>query len=319
MSDLFDLNITSLISPYINSNNFPISFKIDNFYSYADPLSSVIFTMDPMFFKHISNSYKVNKFKKSKDYKTAKTLFEMSELKKKFDKLRKDRTMFFQFDMSKYFPLNNKVPNHNPNIYWSLYKYGRYIDARPTERINKSNSFYCCKYQIFDNLETNNFMLLWRDLEPLLISETFKLQLPYVSSDYLIKLLKPYLDLQYKFINIIDLKAEYFKHCLHLLKTDYNFRIAKKFKKSETKFFWNPGFESPRISFSLLINDAYLIAIFYGKPVSYSSELDSCMFIYSNINPAEDEELKKLKDDLAYVLNNEFILEVKKNSHQSGG
>jgi hypothetical protein len=279
----------------------------------------IFLVIDPRFFKQVSSSYIVNKFKKSENYKTAKTLFEMSEIKKDLDKLEKDNIMSLQFDILKCFPLNSNIPDSD--VYWSLSKYNQNINVSLFERKNKLCPWECrSEVKIFDNLKSGILHILWRDLETLLIGKTFKLQLPYISNDYLIKLLKSYLDLQYRFINIIDLKTGYFEYGLHALETDYNFKIAKKFKNSETKFFWYPEFEEcPKTSFLLLTNDTYLIAMFYGESNPYSSELDSCMFIYSNINPVEDEELKKLKDGLAYVLNNEFILEVKKNSHQSGG
>jgi hypothetical protein len=313
MFDISCVKVISFISPYINSSNFPINFKVSDFYSHCDPLDLILLVMDPTFFKQVSSSYIVNKFKKSEDYKTAKTLFEMSEIKKNLDRFKKDNTMSLQFDILKCFPLNSNISDSN--IYWSLFKYKQHIGASLFERGNKFRPWeYRSELQIFDNLKSHIFHILWCDLETLLISKTFKLQLPYISNDYLIKLLKSYLDLQYRFINIIDLKTGYLKHGLHVLETDYNFKIVKKFKNSEPKFFWYPKFEEyPKTSSLLLTNDAYLIAMFHEGSNPHSSELDSCMFIYSNINPAEDEELKKLKDGLEYVLNNEFILEIKKS------
>jgi hypothetical protein len=266
--------------------------------------------MDSMLSKYISNSYIVNKFKKSENYKTAKTLFELLKIKKNLDEFREGYIEFLEFDVSKYFPLNNKVSD--PKIVWRLYKkYYDYIIAIPTKLI--SHTIYNCYYQFFDNLKSKDFLILWCDLEPLLISETLKLQLPYVSNNYLIKLLKSYLDLQYKFINMIDFKIGYLEHCLHMLQTDYGFKIIKNLEKFRTNFFWYPKLGDLKTSFSLLTNDTYLIAIFYGKSYPYSSDISFCAFIYSNINPIENKELEKLKNDLSYLINYEFILEIENN------
>jgi hypothetical protein len=299
--------LASFISPYIDSSSFPINFEVDRI-STNQPIYPINLIMDPTFFKQISNSYEIVKFKKSNEYQGIKALFNLSDNKKLLEHFYKEYFGPLYFDSLNYFPFNDEKLDLD---FWELDKHKQYIIAVPLKQCQEF--LRRCKFQILGNLQAVDFLILRSDLESLMISDTLKVQFPYVSRNYLNKLLKSYLDLQYKFINIIRIMIT-FKSQISMFQTKFAYEALKNFETFKPKIFLYPDL-GPKRSPILLANDNDELVVFYGK-IDYG---DHYVCIYSNTYPEKSNKIKEIKNDLQPMNIGEFIVEIKNNSCQSGG
>lgn len=294
-----DHYLAPFISPYINIADFPISFKI-----IENLIHPMYFILNSMFFKQVSNSPDVIKFKESNEYKNAKALFDLTENKKLLDKFNNNEHTSLHLNLFDYFPLNRE-PDHG--VFWTAHKYAQYIIANPLEE--RQGCFYNHKYTVLGDLKSTEFFILKRDLEILMLNDMLRFQMPYISRTYINKLLEPYLDLQFRFIDIIEITI---KNNYELLLFNEKFRY-KFLKNSELSYkpeiflYIDIGFLKP----TLLINNGN------GMVVFYSLSTDRYRYgvcIYSNTYPIEDNELKQIKSDLQFVNRGELVIEIKNNN-----
>jgi hypothetical protein len=301
----------SFISPYINPNNFPINFKIIDSSAFRNRVKRFLFRliMDPEFFRQVSKSDEIKNFKKSKEYKDAEILFNLSNEKKDLDDFNSGLVSFLDMGSSlfQFFPFDKQ---YKSDIEWSLRKYKSFIRASSLRKISVGYSF--CYYEVLGDLLAEHFFILKRDLKPLIISNSLKFQFPYVSSDYLNQLLKSYLESQYKFVNIIELNLTGVGfYPIPVIGDLYNIFGVSKRVVLDKKIFLRPFF--PHLAWTPIIldkSDDLLVTFYESKQYGLYYVL-IYVVIYSNEYPLENNKIEMMRNKLQHVISREVVIEIK--------
>jgi hypothetical protein len=313
--------VISCLSPFINPEDFSLKFKIHDCSIYQQTVSlPFILIIDPEFFRQISNSDEIKKFKKTKEYRSIKALFSLSDDKKLIDKLtekdhlidkfiKEDHVIFKSdtFDLFQYFPLNRKCKHSTT---WKIEKYEKDFSVT-TQYMNLKRYSYP---HFFGDFKTYNYLILKEDLEPIIMSNTLKTKFPSISHNYLNQLLKSYLDLQYRFVSFIRIRTDnyiasafqtmFIKEILEI------FGIYKKAKLLKAKLFLHPYFwRNWDCSPLILIDDTEILAIFYKNQQCGQYYI----VVYSNKYPIENDKLKKMEKYFHSFITGKLIFEIKNN------
>jgi hypothetical protein len=292
------------ISPYINPADFPINFKIVESSDCNNRVKKFLFRLiiDPEFFREIDKSDEVKNFKKSKEYKNAETLFDLSNEKRKLDDFNNGLVSFLMSNLFQFFPFDGQ---YNSDIEWSLRKYKSFIRASSMRKTLVG----FCYYKVLGDLLAEHFFILKRDLKPLIMSNTLKFQFPYVPNNHLGQLLKSYLELQYKFVNIIELNLTGVGfYPMPVVNDLYNIFGISERVVLDKKIFLRPFFS--HLAWTPIIldkNDNLLVTFHESKHCALYY-----IIIYSNKYPLENNKVEIAKNKIQYVISRELIIEIKK-------
>jgi hypothetical protein len=315
-----NLQIIPFIYPFINSDDFPIEFKVLESWSY-NGLYTPIFRLNYSFFEEINNCKTLKKFKKQ--YRTASSLMNMnknmSEILNAFannryyDFLTLSECFPFKITNSSYKKILGQINDHDKSyLYLFILAYDDLNVPIPYNKIN---------FKVLGDFELIGQAFIFREnFRQILVSNLMHLELPTISISELNQCFDQYHDIKYRYITAIDMMD------------DYSGEIYTKFVKSFESSY--PSFKISGYKFNTFLypypNDRYIKKDkwfisndFITKDIiEFNNDLaigefiirhNKYIVIYSNMHPNLIPEVAKFLDVAKFIAYSTAILEVKKS------
>jgi hypothetical protein len=317
--------VESFVSPFIRTSDFPFRFKVRDEYSRKNQ-NLILLRFDSKFFRKIAESKYVKRFTRSKEYKDAEKIFNLSEAKNELEKIFDTVHSYYSpvtvhpyyspvncpladIDFSHYFPFDSKRSNTED------------LDIKMFLQIKKENFLFRMWFKktektspileefyvpILGNFQSSEFYITKQSLKMITLDNVTKVGLPHVYKDYIYNLLSSYEDLKYKFIAISKINYKFDKLALKEFLNRFVDQFTNGVQVYDYRFFIQPTQSAfiPKRSIIYHVDDDILIRL--------GSGVDDYIMIYSNEYPLKNKIIRKFKDASEYFADCWAILEIKR-------